>query len=312
MILSVTLNPCIDQVLIVDGLKPHDTNRVLRAEQDAGGKGVNLSRVVAELGGDTVATGFLGGNPGVYVRAVLAEQGVRNSFIEVEGETRTNVAIEDGSGRPPTTFNERGPCISEAELHRLIGWYEELAPRASWVALGGSLPPGVPTDIFRTLIEIGHAAGARVLLDADGEPQRLGFLAGPDMVKPNSPECGRLLGREIKSDDEALAAVDELYERMGGGDRIAIVSRGKRGAVLRGREGRYLGRSPDVEVRSTIGSGDSLLGAVLWSLEQGKTLRESLQYGLAAGAATASTDGSQVARKSKVDEIVTLADVYPA
>jgi 1-phosphofructokinase family hexose kinase len=312
MILSLTLNPCVDQVLIVDGLEPHDTNRVVRVEEDAGGKGVNLSRVVAEMGGDTVATGFLGGNTGLFVRAVLAEQGVRNSFVEVQGATRTNVAIEDGSGRPPTTFNERGPLISEAELHRLIGWYEELAPRAQWIGIGGSLPPGVPVDIFKTLIEIGHAAGARVLLDADGEPQRHGFTAGPDMVKPNSPECARLLQRTIETDEDALAAVDELYVRLGGGEKIALISRGKRGAVMRCAEGRYIGRSPEVEVRSTIGSGDSLLGAFLWAAESRKPLAEALQWGLAAGAATATTDGGEIAHRETVEQLFPSAIVEPA
>jgi 1-phosphofructokinase family hexose kinase len=312
MILSLTLNPCVDQVLTIDGLKPHDTNRVKFSAEDAGGKGVNLSRVVAEMGGDTVATGFLGGTTGLFVRAVLAEQGVRNSFIEVAGSTRTNVSVEDGTGKPPTTFNERGPEISEAELHRLIGWLEELAHEATWIAIGGSLPPGVPTDIFRTLIEIGHASNARVLLDADGDPQRLGFDAKPDMVKPNSPECSRLLGRPIVSDEDALSAVDEIYERMGGGERIALLSRGKRGAVMRCAEGRFLGRSPEVEVRSTIGSGDSLLGAFLWAYESGKGLDTALRWGLAAGAATATTGGAEIARKVTVDNLFERALVEPA
>lgn len=312
MILSVTLNPCVDQMLTIDGLKPFDTNRVSRADEDAGGKGVNLSRVVAEMGGDTVATGFLGGTTGLFVRAVLAEQGVRNSFVEVAGSTRTNVSVEDGTGRPPTTFNARGPEISEPELHRLLGWLEELASEASWIAIGGSLPPGVPTDIFRTLVELGHRAGTKVLLDADGEAQRLGLEAGPDLIKPNSPECSRLLGRTIATDEEALAAVEEMYARQGGGEKIAIMSRGKRGAVMRCAEGRYLGVSPEVVPVSTIGSGDSLLGAFLWALESGKSPAESLSWGLAAGAATAMTDGSQIARKSAVEDLVGQALVLEA
>ena len=297
MILSITLNPCVDQVLVIEGLKAHDTNRVVRVEEDAGGKGVNLSRVVAELGGDTVATGFLGGVPGLLIRAVLAEQGVRNSFVEVADSTRTNTSVEDGSGRPPTTFNARGPLVTEADLHRLIGWVEELAAQSRWIAVGGSIPPGLKPDVFRTFIEVGRAAGAKVLLDADGEAQRLGFEAKPDLVKPNEKECARLLDRPVETDEEALTAVDQLYARLGGGEKIAIISRGKQGAVMRCGDGRFLGRSPEVESRSTIGSGDSLLGAFLWAKESGHSLAESLRWGLAAGAATAVTDGSQIARR---------------
>ncbi|MGV3615509.1 MAG: 1-phosphofructokinase family hexose kinase [Fimbriimonas sp.] len=312
MILSLTLNPCVDQVLVIDGLKPHDTNRVVRVEEDAGGKGVNLSRVVAEMGGDTVASGFLGGNPGLLVRGVLAEQGVRNSFVEVKGTTRTNVSVEDGSGRPPTTFNARGPQISEEELHRLLGWFEELAPQARWIAMGGSLPPGVPVEIFARLIEVAHAAGARVLLDADGEAQRHGMRARPDMVKPNSHECARLLERPIETDTDALAAVDELYAQLGGGEKIALISRGKRGAVMRCGEGRFFGHSPEVEAKSTIGSGDSLLGALLWSLEQGKPASVAFRWGLAAGAATAMTDGCDIARRATVESLFEAAVVTEA
>ena len=312
MILSLTLNPCVDQVLVIDGLKPHDTNRVTRLEEDAGGKGVNLSRVVAEMGGDTVASGFLGGHPGLLIRGVLAEQGVRNSFIEVRQDTRTNVSVEDGSGRPPTTFNARGPEISEEELHRLIGWFEELCPQARWVALGGSLPPGVPKDVFKRLIEVGHAAGSKVLLDADGEAQKFGLEALPDMVKPNADECARLLGRPIETDEEALAAVDELYERIGGGEKIALISRGKQGAVMRCAEGRFLGISPTVEPKSTIGSGDSLLGAFLWALEAGKSAEVAFRWGLAAGAATATTDGSGIAKRATVESLFEGAEVSTA
>lgn len=310
MILSVTLNPCIDQVLVVDELKPHDTNRVTHIEQDAGGKGVNLSRVVAELGGETVATGFLGGISGLFVRSVLSAQGVHNSFIEVAGETRTNVSVEDGTGKPPTTLNERGPHILEAEMARLLGWMEELAPRANWVAMGGSLPPGVPTDIFRTLAKLFRSAGCKVLIDADGEPAKLGLEAKPDLIKPNSPECARLLGRPIETDEEAHQAARELYEKLGGREQIALISRGRRGAVMCTAEGVFQGSSPDVVVKSTIGSGDSLLGAMLWAMEEGKSHEEALRWGLAAGAATATTNGSEIAKRAKVEELFEHAKVW--
>lgn len=147
------------------------------------------------------------------------------------------------------------------------------------------------------------------MLDADGEPQKHGFAASPDMVKPNSPECARLLGCPVNTDEEALAAVDQLYERMGGGEKIALVSRGKRGAVMRCSEGRFLGRSPEVEVLSTIGSGDSLLGAFLWATTSGLSLSDAMAWGLAAGAATACTSGGEIARRQRVEELRPFAEV---
>ena len=146
MILTVTLNPCIDQTVFVDGLKLHDSNRVVRFETDAGGKGVNLSRVVAELGGESIATGLLGGGPGAFVRKVLDAQGVRHGFVEIEKDTRTNVAVEDGSGEAPTSFNAKGPLVSEQEWDALVDKVRALANGADWVTLGGSLPQGVPVE----------------------------------------------------------------------------------------------------------------------------------------------------------------------
>jgi 1-phosphofructokinase len=315
VILSVTLNPSVDHALFVDELKVGDTNRVSRTETDAGGKGVNLSRVVAELGGRTLATGLLGGGPGAYVRKVLDKQGVKHCFIEVEGDTRTNFSIEDAAKNPPTTFNQRGPEIKAAELAQLVDLVDELAPQARWLSLGGSLPPGVPKEIFRDLTTIGLSAGCRVALDADGESLRHGIRARPHFLKPNAKECTRLLEREVSTLEHAAEAARELYGRICDGasdpQRFVVVSRGEEGAVFACSDGVFNGITPAVGVRSTVGSGDSMVGAILWAIEDGKDLLEAFRFGLAAGAATATTDGSQIARRPTILELLPQAKVEP-
>ena len=306
MILSVTLNPCVDHALFVNRLKLGDTNRVTLTETDAGGKGVNLSRVVSELGGRTVATGFLGGGPGAYIRNVLDAQGVLHDFVETVGDTRMNFSVEDDSGAPPTTFNEPGPQISTNEWEDLLKHVGRYAGSAWWVALGGSLPPCVPTDAFAQLCRIAHEAGSKVLLDADGEPLRLGMEAGPDFVKPNAKEAGRLLGRTIDTLDQAREAALELHKD---GPGIVVISRGAAGAVLVQDNRVFCGISPTVEVKSTVGSGDSLLGGMLWAMSESRSPAESLCWGLAAGAATAATDGSEIARRPVVLRLLPEAKV---
>lgn len=313
MILSVTLNPSLDHALFLKELKLSDTNRVVRTETDAGGKGVNLSRVVAELGGSTQATGFLGGGPAAFIRCVLDVQGVAHCFVDIQGTTRTNLSVEDESDRPPTTFNERGPEIRPAEWKALLAKVRELAPQVRWMALGGSLPPGVPPDAFAVLARIGTESGCRVVLDADGEPMRLGMEARPAFIKPNQKEASRLLDREVSTEAEAVAAARELLGRLDPGpDSFVVISRGADGAVLASRNGAWLGKSPEVDVRSTIGSGDSMIGGILWALESGQELAEAFRYGLAAGAATATTDGSEIARKPKILELLPNSIVTPA
>ncbi len=315
MILSVTLNPSVDHALFLDKLNIGDTNRVERTERDAGGKGVNLSRIVAELGSTTMATGFLGGGPGDYVRGSLDRQGVSNCFVQVEEDTRINFSVEDASDQPPTTFNEKGPTISPERFDELFRVIKGLIDHVRWIAVGGSLPPGVPNDAYARFVRFAHEHGVKVSLDADNEPMRLGVEAGPDFVKPNSKEAARLLGRELREIDDAVAGARELQEKLHKAhahDPIVVISLGERGAVLASSSGVYRGESPKVEAISTVGSGDSLIGGMLWAIEQGKPLGEALQWGLACGAATASTDGSEIGRRAKIMELLPQANVERA
>jgi 1-phosphofructokinase len=309
MVLTVTLNPSVDRAVFVEKLKVGDTNRVNRTETDAGGKGVNLSRVLRELGGETVATGFLGGGPGAYICKVLETQNVPHCFVEVAGDTRTNFSVEDAEQNPPTTFNERGPEVTSADLDRLFDRVKEYLPRLSWLAMGGSLPPGAPPETFQTLVEMAHAAGVKALVDADGDAMRHAMKARPDFIKPNEKEASRLLDRPMSGRNDALDAALELYQQLGAGDKIAVISRGAGGAVLACGEGEFDGMTPSVEMRSTIGCGDSMLGGMLWAMGNGKSLEESFRWGLAAGAATAATDGTEIARLPVVERLFPQARI---
>lgn len=312
MIFTVTLNASVDHALFLEELRLGDTNRVLRTETDAGGKGINLARVAAEMGASALATGFVGGGAGAFIRHVLDAQGVRHAFVDTAGETRTNFSVEDATDAPPTTFNARGPEILPTELEALWSQCRSLAAGANWVAMGGSIPPGVPVDIYRALATVFRKETCRVVVDADGEPMRLALEARPCLCKPNGKEASRLLGRPVDTLEHAISAAREIRDLQGGGDAMTIVSMGADGAVLSSAEGVLVGMSPKVETRSTIGSGDSLLGAFLWALEEGRPLVEAFRWGLAAGAATATTDGAEIARKPVVEALFPHAIVRGA
>lgn len=309
MILTVTLNPSVDRAIYVKELELGDTNRVERTETDAGGKGINLSRVADELGAKTLATGFLGGGPGAFVMSVLKREGVPTDFVPIEGDTRINFSVEDEAKNPPTTFNERGPEIHPREWEALLEKCRHYAPKTKWACVGGSVPPGLEPHVYKTLLHLFKENGCRTLLDADGEPLRLGLEAHPDLVKPNSKEAERLIGWEIKTDDDAVRAARQV---RGLGADTVILSRGEDGAVLISEEGAWLGRSPKVEANSTIGSGDSMLGAYLWGIEDGLSQKEAFRWGLAAGAATALTNGSEIARRATIEELLRICEIEPA
>lgn len=306
MILAVSLNPTVDRTLFVDELKVGDTNRVVRTETDAGGKGINLARVAAELGAEAHVIAFLGGGPGEFVRRVLMTEGVSLTAIETEEETRINVCIESPQSGPPTMLNERGPTVSSENWSQMLELVKPLAARATWVAIGGSIPPGAPPDSMKTLIEIAHNQRAKALLDADGAPFVLGMEAGPEMIKPNVLEAERYLGRELRTDAQAFAAVRDLADR---GPQYVVLSRGELGAILACDDGVFDARSPRIRQASTIGSGDSLLGAMLAALEQGKDTQEALRWGVAAGAATAMTNGASIASLAQVEALLPAVSI---
>ncbi|MFW5697405.1 MAG: 1-phosphofructokinase family hexose kinase [Fimbriimonadaceae bacterium] len=314
MILTVTVNASLDQALFVDRLKLHDTNRVFRKEVDAGGKGVNLSRVAVELGGESTATGFLGGGPGAFVRKVLDKQGVHHDFVEVEGDTRINFSVEDGNG-PPTTFNQPGPDVPAEKWEELKNKLREYGSKADWICLGGSLTRGIPKDAYRILGELTHEFNAKLCLDADGENFEQGVQACPELIKPNESEAERILSRPVKTTPQAIQASRDLEHRLkslGAQAPYVIVSRGAKGAVLCHAGEVLLAEPVEVDVNSTIGSGDSMVAGFLVGLKQTNRLDEALRWGVAAGAATATTNGSEIARRPVFEELLERAKVREA
>jgi 1-phosphofructokinase family hexose kinase len=209
--------------------------------------------------------------------------------------------VQETSGLPPTMLNEPGPPISDEELGLLVGKVEDIAPRSQIVVFGGSIPTGVPADIYRKLVRIVREAGARAILDSDGEPMRLGLAAVPFMIKPNRDEVRRLLGLEIKSLNDSARAVG-LFRNMG--VEIAVISMGSDGAVAGSSEGAWHAIPPKVRPVSTIGSGDSMIAGIAHVLCGGGSFDEALRWGTAAGAATAMTNGAEICRRGQVVELL--------
>ncbi len=314
MILSVTLNPALDHTIIVNGLTTHDTNRIQEIQTDAGGKGINLSRIAAELGSETTATGFLGGGNGAYIRHVMKRQQVKDECIEIQTETRTNYNIESGDG-PPTTLNAKGAPISDREWNEFFAKYEELVKNATWVALGGSIPPGIPEPegIFAALGIIAKKAGAKVVLDADGPAMKNGLAAFPDFIKPNIREAERLLNRELAGNRNAIIeATKKLFNQTQSEqspDPIVVISRGSEGAIMCCVEGTFETPPLKITPRSTIGSGDSMIAGMLHAITQGLDLPTALRYGNAAGAATAMSNGAEIGRLHDILELFNISSV---
>jgi 1-phosphofructokinase family hexose kinase len=300
MIYTLTLNPALDRELTIPALALDTVLRATEARVDYGGKGFNVSRMLAALGAESIALGFAGGHTGAMLRDGLAALGIETDFVGIAGETRTNVSIVTTSDGHYIKVNEAGPTIDADEQAALVRRVRERAQPGDWWVLAGSLPPGCPATLYADLIRDIQAAGARALLDTSGAALRHGCAAQPFLIKPNAHEASELTGLPVASTAEALAAATAMQ----GIPHIAL-SMGAAGALLVHAGRGWLAAPPAIHERNPIGAGDSLLAGLAWSLSQGHELPNAIRWGVACGAATASRAGTAV---GTYDQVAQLAE----
>lgn len=300
MIYTVTLNPAIDRILEIEQFRPDEVNRVERESRYAGGKGIDVSRALKEMGWESVALGFMGGYTGHEVAGRLGAEGVNCRFTPIDNETRTNIIVHDRSSGKVTSLNARGPEISSGELESFLKHLDHLYPPPTFMVCSGSVPPGVPPDIYRSIIEWARPREGQVVLDASGAPLKEGIKAAPFAIKPNRRELSELVGWEVKTVEEAVGCAKELHAD---GISIVLVSLGPEGIVGVSDEGAYHAVPPEVEVNSPVGAGDSSVAGFLISQVQGSGLVESLRLAAAAGTAAVLTSGTELCRKEDVERI---------
>ena len=276
---TITLNPSIDMHWIVNNFVKDDTNRAKRVLETAGGKGINVSKVVRELGGKTHAYALLGGNAGRRLKELAAPLDFPLSSVPIKGFTRINTLISDLKDGTQSRISALGPAVSAGELKKFIHLLCHARPRPDFWVFGGSLPREMAPTVYRELIEALQGAGTPCVLDADDKPLREGVKAKPFMIKPNEFEMQRLCGKRLhRLKDYAR----EATKFVDGGIRIVVVSLAAKGALFITKEGALHILPPDVEVRSQLGAGDSLIGGLLQGLESKKTLEQAARQGVAA------------------------------
>ncbi|GAA2143616.1 1-phosphofructokinase family hexose kinase [Kitasatospora kazusensis] len=278
MILTVTPNIALDVTYQVGELRRHHSNRVEASRAQAGGKGVNVARVLAQLGREAVVTGLVGGPTGQAVRAELALAGLPDALLPVAAESRRTIAVVDRRAGDVTMLNEAGPEITAEEWAGFVRHYAALLPACSGVVLAGSLPPGVPADAYRPLVELARLHRVPVVLDASGVPLSAALAAGPDLVKPNADEL-----RESTGTADPYRAAQLLRER---GAQAVVASLGADGMLAVTGEGCWLARPPERLEGNPTGAGDSAVAALVLGLVDGRPWPERLAEAVALSAAT--------------------------
>jgi 1-phosphofructokinase family hexose kinase len=283
---TITLNPALDLFLSVGRLIPGGTNRVTGERCLPGGKGINVAKILRELGEPVRAGGFLGGPAAPEFRAFLAKRGIADGFSGCAGAVRTNFQVCDASGGR-TELLESGPEISPREWAGFLQQVPVLLRGCPLCAVCGSAPPGITVEMYRALLQCIRRTGTMLLVDASGELLRAAVEESPHLVKPNREELIALLGRDVASEEELFAAAQELVRK--GVENVAL-SLGGEGAALIRADGIWRVRVPEIPVKNTLGCGDTMVAALMLALKDDLPPKEMLRHAAALSAANAETE----------------------
>jgi 1-phosphofructokinase len=309
MIYTVTLNPAVDKTVVINDFSVGTVNRISSVRQDAGGKGINVSKVIASLGGRSIAMGLIGGASGGFIKEYLDCQGIENDFVSIQGETRTNLKIVDGCRGTNTDINEPGPAVRDSDLNLLLQKLLGRIDDDSIVVFSGSVPNNVDKVIYARWIEAVKLKGAKTVLDADGELLKNGVKAGLYLVKPNIHELGQFFDADIDEegyDGKYAVQLVKKYARQfveDYGIEMAVVSLGEKGAIFVDQTRSLLAHGLKVDVKSTAGAGDAMVAALAYSMDNGDGFEETVRLAMACSAANVTTSGTQAAERWQVDKL---------
>lgn len=289
MITTVCMNPALDKTVTVDSLQKGQVNRIRSSRTDVGGKGVNVAVVARRLQLDAQVIGIAGEDGLDRIRQAMDAEGVQHAFLPVEGAVRVNTKVVSLDGSGVTELNESGPAMTADVLAEFFALAREKAQGSDAVVITGSLPPNCPAGTYRELIRA--LSGTRCILDVGGAELVLGVEARPFLVKPNHHELAAALRTELKTMKDIRRGAQSLVDA---GAENVVVSMGKDGALYVGAEGAFYAPEVPVEVHSTVGAGDALVGGLLYGLTKYGTMREAFRCGVAAGTASVMTEGTQL------------------
>ena len=300
MIYTVTLNPAIDKTVVIENLRTGTVNRVATVREDAGGKGINVSKCLKNLGVDSVAAMILAGEAGKRLENMLADLVIPVLPVWAEGENRTNLKIIDPVKGENTDINEPGPVVTPEVLEKLRKTLGERIKEGDILILSGSLPAGVDRNLYGQWTAYFRKKGVCVYLDADGEPMQKGMAALPYMIKPNNDELAALTGKESLSKEQMLAESKRLQKS---GIREIVISLGSDGALFLNEDGCYYAKGLKVPVKSTVGAGDSVVAAAAYGQVKNLSREERIRLCVAIGAASVMQSGTQPPEAALVWEL---------
>ncbi len=318
MIVCLAANPSIDRLFEVQEVEPGSIHRPLDFMAVPGGKGLNVARAAAALGGEVSVLTLLAGHAGRWIDDALGAEGIQRRVAWMDGETRSSLSVFDRETQRLTEFYEAGPESGgegweqfSAALREMLA--QEVSPWAGgWMTISGSMPPSAPEDGYAAVIDSARAVGLRSALDASGTALARALGAGPDVVKINAAEAAELLGGPCSTSTQALAAGRELRRRAGGEGHGAVITRGTAGVLSVAPDGSAWAGELTAWGPYPVGSGDAFLAGLVVALGRDSRWPDALATGMAAGVANAEQPGAGRLDVERAAELVALARVEPA
>lgn len=307
MIGTVTLNPAIDVILEVNNLKINHYNKVLNAHTTSGGKGINVSKAVRGCGRETIAIGFLGGGRGRMIEEELRGLGITTNFWHIEEKTRSNTIISDKKTGQHTLLSETGPKITDYDLEMLKSIFYRVMSQCTVVTLSGSLPRGVPVNIYGDLISIAKEREVKTILNTSGEQFIKGLEKRPFLANPDLRESNRVFGIKIDKEKDAIKAAKEVVQR---GAEIGVVSLQNEKDVIATQDEIWFAESTYHKIVNIIGAGDALVAGFAVALsEEGKNIKEAIEFSMACALASALREEEEFSSREEVEKCLQCVNV---
>jgi len=300
-ILTLTVNPALDVSTSTENVVGEHKLRCGRSRLDPGGGGINVSRVIQRLGGQTLAIYAAGGPTGEAYRRLVEAVGIPTVVVPIAGSTRESFTVDETSTGKQFRFVLQGPDITEPEWRACLARVAESIPHGGYVVASGSLPPGVPDDFYARVARLARRHDARCIVDASGPALAAALAEGVFLVKPSGRELGELVGSTLDTEQSQVAAASTLVSR--GSAEFVALTLGGEGAVLASAAGVMRLPVPRVTVQSTVGAGDSFLGAFVLRIAQGHDAAGAFRGAVAAGSATAMTPATELCHRVDVERL---------
>ena len=285
MIYTLTLNPAVDYYIDINNFEEGDLNKVNNAYTLAGGKGINVSKVLKNFNVESTALGFCGGFTGDYIKKHLKEYGIKESFIYLEEDTRINIKLK--TKKTESEIAGKSPNISKEKVNELINYIKNNVKENDVLVLSGSVPNSIENSIYKDVISNANR-NIRVILDARDEAFKIGLKEKVFLTKPNKKELSEYFNKKIETTEEIIKYARELIKE---GSENVIVSLGKDGSVLITKDEAYIGNAPDGKLISSVGAGDSMVAGIVYGISNNLNIVDSYKYAIASGSSTACSEG---------------------